>query len=542
MNVAGNLKNYHENKLEKTARLVISIFMILIMGFLTIVSLLHTTGMDIVPEIESVSYLNDNFYLNILLLALSAAVCLIIMPLLKKMPLWVEIAVICIWTIILGLIWVYSSQSAPTEDSFHVTNASLLFADNDFSPLNEDYFKNYSFQLGYVFFNEILIRIASIFTEVQNLLFLEALNVIFLAAVYAGILLINNKIFDDKRICHLTFFLLLFSFQPILFSSFLYGIIPGLMFAVWAVYFEISYLKESKIYQAILSAVFIALAVMIKSNYNIILIAILAMAFVKLFSRKKYIKDIVYMVLCVVLAVSITPAVKSMYESKSGIDLGDSIPYVSWISMGMNEPSFAGCAPGWYNYSCTVTNFEENNFNSSEASKDSIENIKERLSYFISDPQYANDFFYEKIVSQWNETSYQSIWTNKVRGQYAEKGALASWVCNEGESAVSTFMDLYTQLIFAAVLFGVIMCTRNKNLFSTIFPLIILGGFLYHLISEAKSQYSIPYYVIMTGFAAYGLCCLYDILAAKAGKNKWISKLFNFPKHEMSSKIEASDK
>ena len=103
-------------------------------------------------------------------------------------------------------------------------------------------------------------------------------------------------------------------------------------------------------------------------------------------------------------------------------------------------------------------------------------------------------------------------------------------------------MDLYTQLIFAAVLFGVIMCTRNKNLFSTIFPLIILGGFLYHLISEAKSQYSIPYYVIMTGFAAYGLCCLYDILAAKAGKNKLIFKLFNFPKHEISSKIEASDK
>ena len=87
MNAAGNLKNYHENKLEKTARLVISIFMILIMGFLTIVSLLHTTGMDIVPEIESVSYLNDNFYINILFLALSAAICLIIIPLLKKMTL-----------------------------------------------------------------------------------------------------------------------------------------------------------------------------------------------------------------------------------------------------------------------------------------------------------------------------------------------------------------------------------------------------------------------------------------------------------------------
>lgn len=59
-----------ENRLEKTARLVISVFMILIMGFLTMVSFLHTTGMDITPDVESVSYHNDNLYINILLLIL----------------------------------------------------------------------------------------------------------------------------------------------------------------------------------------------------------------------------------------------------------------------------------------------------------------------------------------------------------------------------------------------------------------------------------------------------------------------------------------
>ena len=91
---------------------------------------------------------------------------------------------IAVWTIIIGLLWVYSSQSAPTEDSWRVTNASLCFAKDDFSPLDERYFKDYSFQLGYVFFNEVLIRIASIFGEVTDLLFLEALNVIFLAVTF----------------------------------------------------------------------------------------------------------------------------------------------------------------------------------------------------------------------------------------------------------------------------------------------------------------------------------------------------------------------
>lgn len=148
------------------------------------VSFLHTTGMDITPDVESVSYHNDNLYINILLLIFSMALCYVVMPLLKNIPLWAEIAFIAVWTIIIGLLWVYSSQSAPTEDSWRVTNASLCFAKDDFSPLDERYFKDYSFQLGYVFFNEVLIRIASIFGEVTDLLFLEALNVIFLAVTF----------------------------------------------------------------------------------------------------------------------------------------------------------------------------------------------------------------------------------------------------------------------------------------------------------------------------------------------------------------------
>ncbi len=521
-----------ENRLEKTARLVISVFMILIMGFLTMVSFLHTTGMDITPDVESVSYHNDNLYINILLLIFSMALCYVVMPLLKNIPLWAELAFIAVWTIIIGLLWVYSSQSAPTEDSWRVTNASLCFAKDDFSPLDERYFKDYSFQLGYVFFNEVLIRIASIFGEVTDLLFLEALNVVFLAVTNIGIILLNIKIFSDERIRHLTVFLLAFCFQPILFSTFLYGIIPGLMFAVWAVYFEVAYFKDNKIIYAILSAVFIALAIMIKSNYNIVLIAVIAIALVKLFSRKKYLYDLVYIILCAALALTITPTVKAMYENRSGIDLGDSVPYVSWIAMGLNEPILSGLAPGWYNHTYTISNFEDNNFDASEASKDSVANIEERLGYFMSNPQYANDFFYEKTVSQWNETTYQSIWTNQVRGQYAEKGAFAAWVCNEGEGAVSGFMDIYAQLIFVGVLAGVIACTRRKDIFATILPLIILGGFLYHLISEAKSQYAMPYFILMAGFAPYGLVSIYDLLAKKLGKIEWISKLFGFPKQE----------
>ena len=125
---------------------------------------------------------------------------------------------------------------------------------------------------------------------------------------------------------------------------------------------------------------------LIKSNYLIWLIAMMLVAFVKLFSRKKYIKDAVFIIAAVAVSMSVQPAVKALYEYRADVDLGDSIPYTSWISMGLNESDLA---PGWYNYFQTVTNFEDSNYNADEASKRSMEKIKERLKYFADNPQYS---------------------------------------------------------------------------------------------------------------------------------------------------------
>ncbi len=539
-----------DNKFEALARIVISVLMAGIMGLLTLASLLHTTGMEIVHEgegydtivnrlkveLESVIYYNDNLFLNLFFLVICMLVCFILIPRLKKIPLWAEVLFIGAWTVILGTIWVNSSQTAPSEDSWRVTEAAWRFSQDNFDMMTEPYYRNYSFQLGYVFFNEILIRFQRLFGEIENLLFLEIYNVLFLAVTNIVIVLINDAVFSDKRVRHLTVVLLALSAQPIIFSVFLYGIIPGLMFSLIAVYLEILYLKKNSILCGIFSVLCIAIAVMIKSNYLIVLIAMLAVAFVKMFGRRKFICDIIYIACAALLSMSISPAIVKHYEKKSGVELGDSVPYVSWIAMGVSESHLA---PGWYNYTKTVSNFEENNYNADEASKDSVKFIKERIKYFRENPQYTNDFFYKKFVSQWNETSYQSIWNNEVRYQFGEKTGIAKWVCEKGENKVKAYMDIFAQLIFLSVLAGVIACIRNKNLLSAMLPLIILGGVLYHLISEAKSQYSMPNFILMTGFAAYGVCVLYDIFKRKYAGNKILAKVFGFEKTAEAVPAEA---
>lgn len=535
-----------DNRFMSFSRIFISAIMLIFMGILTASSLLGTTGMKIIfaedakntslfhyLEIwESIIYSSDNVVMNVIWLILCVLICYFMMPLLKKIPIWAELSAVAVWTIVLGGIWVYSSNSMPTQDSWFVTAAALDFASDKYDFLKDNYFLNYSYQLGYVFFNEIFIRAAMLFGEVKNLLFLEMINVILLAASYIGVILINSLIFKDQRVRHITAFLMMFAAQPIIFCSFLYGIIPGITFAIYSVLFMVLYFRKNKFIFAVLSALFLAASVMIKSNNLIVLVAVSAISFFLMFKRKKFIRDISYILIAVILSVSVSPAVKAMYEKRGDTEMRASVPYSTWFVLGLNE---AENGPGWYNPYFTLYLFEQNNFDPDATSKEAVKQIKERIRYFAKNPEYCNKFFNKKFLSQWNETSYQSIWNNQVRENYAPRKGIAKWVCEKGEMPVKRYMDIYAQLIFVACFAGLIACLKNKNFLSVTFPLIILGGMLYHLLAEAKSQYAIPYFILMIGFAGYGICVIYDFLDKKA------DEFFHKKKNEADNnfKIEA---
>ncbi|MDE6776251.1 MAG: hypothetical protein K2J37_08195 [Ruminococcus sp.] len=532
---------FPDNKFMSFARIFIAVIMLIFMGILTMTSMLQTTGMEIVSleqakdtflyrirdGLEIVVFYSDSFVWNLICLVLFAVICWLIMPALKKIPLWTELLFVALWTITLGAVWVYSSHSMPTEDSGIVVSAANAFARNDFGVLNPEsrYFRNYSFQLGYVFFTEIAIRIRMLFGEPHNVLYLEMINAVFLAAAYVGIILINSRIFKDQRVRHITAFMMLFAAQPIIFCTFTYGIIIGIAFAIYAVLFMILYFQKDNFIYGILSAVSLAVSVAVKSNNNIVFVAVAGVIFVMMFRRKRFIKDIIYLALTCTLALSIMPVIKSSYEKRSGEDLGEPIPYTAWFVLGLNE---AYNGPGWYNAYHTVDLYSNAGFDPNAAHEEAVKRIGERVKYFMENKQYTNEFFYKKFLSQWNETTYQSIWNNIVRANYEPRSGIAEWVCDKHQSGVKSYMDLYAQLIFAACFAGLIACLKNRNFLSIIFPLIILGGMLYHLLAEAKSQYSMSYFILMIGFAGYGICVSYDYFAEKSKGNRLLKLLFRY--------------
>lgn len=509
-------------------RIVIAVFMLFFLGVLSMQALIGTTGMEIIgadqtvssvvqyirEQLESVIYYQDNVLANLIFLVVGFIAVWLLMP--RHLPLWAESLLLALWTIVLGFLWVRSSQVAPSEDSWTVSQTAWDFARDNYERITggSRYFQYYPFQLGFVFFEEILIRIAYLFQEdLQNLVFIQEISVILLASSYVAILNMLDQIFEDKRIRHTAFILLGLCIQPIISCTFLYGIVPGFAFAVWAVCLEIRFLKseswKGKILWGILSALCVTLSVVIKSNNLIVLVAMVLLAGVTAFQNKKTLCNLILVVVSVIPCTLAPDAIVSMYEKRADTEFGDSIPMISWFALGMNEGM---SAPGWYNYGATVSNFEICEFHADAASERSVQEIKNKLEYFSEHKQYRNDFFYKKYVSVWNETSYQSLWNNKVRGQYNPKTGLAKWVCEEKEPETKQYMDYFAQLIFILCFCGILYCLKQKNTYAMTMPLIVLGGMMYHLLAEAKSQYALPYFIWMTVFASCGFVFLMDWL------------------------------
>jgi len=518
--------------MEKIGIRIVCILSGCIAFWLSIVSLLHTVRIENVADDkavrsslyfilagnESVIYHNDNMFLNIVYLFISLILICVLSSKLAKIRLRYKLLFLFLWTFLLGTAWVLSSQSAPTFDSLEIVKAASAFGENDYSVLeNGVYFKEYSFQLGYVFFCEIIMKLVKTFASPENVIYLEMMNAFFLGAINVFVVKICDLTIRDERVSTAVTLMLALSCAPIISCSFIYGIIPGMFFAVIAFYFELRYLMEDRLICGIMSVVYITIAVMIKSNYLIWLIAMVLIAGVMMFRRKKYLRDSIICIIAVILSLTVQPAVKKMYESRSGVDLGEAIPYSAWIAMGLNE---AQSAPGWFSYIYTTEKFEKNEFDAGKTGEEAGKIISDRLKKFVKEPQYTNDFFYKKTASQWNETSYESIWNNTIRGQFKDKNAFADWVCNKGSKKVRKYMDIWAQLLFVSFTAGIVMIMKKKDFPAVSLAVIFLGGFFYQLISEGKSQYIMPYIIVMTGIAGYGAILLGDLIADRYRKRK----------------------
>lgn len=532
--------NTYEEKTKKIERICVVIVSLLSLIFFGIIAIANITSTAVIDPkkfaLEIILFSKDNIFLNLLYIILFLLLALGLYTFRKTFLKITEKQLMIglfIYTMTLGLIWVIKVQCVPAADAGQIYDATVSFVKGDMTPMTKStwealfgdysYFKPYPYQLGLVFLGEFIYKIFGYETALP----LEIMNVVSLALLYLGLQKIAMRLFHKKQILFILTFLLAMCLQPIFVSAFPYGLIIGFSAAVWAYYFVLRFMQSTSSKNAlwmIPATLLMVISILAKYNNMIWLVAI-AIAMVFYIIKKKDWPAIILLVgFCLVSAMSLNLVINH-YEKKSNVELGDGVSQILYLDMGFNESYMA---PGWYNGKA-LSLYMQNEGNIEKAEEAAKEDLKERMEKFTSDFGYTRDFFLKKIVSQWNEPTYESIWASQVKGHYYGNVEEYSWLnkvyyqLNEDGTPIrdennaliyegswgqklNSYFNIYNMIMYLLFCVAMVSLIAHKCNYETLVMIMVLiGGFLYHLLFEAKSQYSVTYFILIVFFAAYGL-------------------------------------
>jgi hypothetical protein len=280
--------------------------------------------------------------------------------------------------------------------------------------------------------------------------------------------------------------LLFFCLQPLLSVTFLYGNIPAYACGTAAVWMFLRFLKGGELRWALLTALLLSLGVMLKLNLLIFCVAVGGVWVVELV-KKPSLRSLLCLMLCVFCVLTIPKLPQRIYEARTGFSFGGGIPMIAWMAMGFDD---GYAAPGWYREYHTVAVFTMSGEDAAETASQAKEFLAARFLEFRRFPARALEFFWQKLRSQWNEPTYESLWINQVHLSFSEKGRLYDFFCGSGARRTAALMNQVQQLVFFGALLAMPGLWRKKELRRCLPALIVLGGVLYHLLFEAKSQYA----------------------------------------------------
>ena len=304
-------------------------------------------------------------------------------------------------------------------------------------------------------------------------------------------------------------------FPQFFFIMFAYGLLPGFCCFTIAIYCTIKCLNEKKVIYGIITSFFMALSVLLKMNYLIGAIAI-ASYILLYFLRKKDWKDLLFSACVLIFSFAATSALSAYYYSETGVDIGKGTPATLWIAMGTNLDNDLK-APGWYDgYNIQIyTGTAE--LDSEKANDIAMDQIRFNMQAILKEPVRALHFYYKKIVSMWCEPMFQSVWSGPSvdSEKYVQQENLLS-LYNGGnnEKFFAAFMKCFILIIFTLTLFYAFLHWKEQPHVWLMF-IYLIGGFLFHLFWEGKSQYIYPYVFLLIPCCAYELYVIKDKIDRK---------------------------
>lgn len=386
---------------------------------------------------------------------------------------------------IVGTYFIFTHDFFPVADQNDILNAAAGLKNGDYSYfLPSGYVGKCTNQAGIVM---ILYGLSFIFGE-NNYQAFQVLNILALIGSYYSLCQISKISFHSDELKNWTLLFLVLFLPLTFYITFVYGNLFGLAFSLFAILSGYNYFETGHIKYIFLSFVSITLSMMFKSNYSITFVAMVIFVVFDIILNKRYISTILLILLVpAYFASSMIPA--HMIESITGIELGKGIPMVAYIEMGLQDTPEM---PGWFNgYNWGV--YQNNNCDYEVANEVAINDLKNTLSYDLAHPSEFFNFLYRKTISQWCNPDFQGPWLLRHTPDYFQNETLYS------------FMNIVQAVICLGTLAYIYFTGRYMKLHRLLLPTVFIGGFIFHLFWEAKSQYTITYFVLLIPYCARGL-------------------------------------
>ena len=494
-------------RFDRTVFGLLCAFLAVLFVYLFGYSMLYTSRIDngfIAAEV--VLYQKDSLLINTIRVVVGLLVCFLSVRLDEKLPLKAFTAVCLTLTFVLGCAWVLVHRGVPINDTgiLHYTAAELARGNPSELWRHEVYLRTNPHQAGYLLYSEIMQRIFGRHSTIPQ----GILNVAWLTGAYAAVLSLTWQSFHDRSIQKLTALMLMLCIQPIFYTSFLYGNLPGMCAALWAVALLLYGFKK-RIWLFI-ACILLCIAVVLKPNFLILALALAIVLAIRALSLKRF--SSLFLAVCVlILPACSAKGVQMLLEKRTGFDMGAGAPQTVWLAMGMQESSRA---PGWYNHYPTDT-MEAAGCDIDKVAQIARDDIAARAAVFAADPAYAVDFYHQKMVSQWSNTAFEIDFTNAVMENKSPWPELVDrLLTGDLFQLLAGYMEGYTLVLYLGFVIGCALLAaglfKGKADWQRLFgPLVLLltvfGGFLYHMLFEAKSQYVLFYLPMMIPVAAAGL-------------------------------------
>lgn len=299
------------------------------------------------------------------------------------------------------------------------------------------------------------------------------------------------------------------SFLPfIFFSNFIYGNIPSVSFCLLACLIQqraLSCEHISKILMhSFLCAICLFFGIWFKPNGLIFIIGIeiIWITYTLINHQITYLAAAGACLIMYVLG-SVLPV--TIVSSYTGISFNNSTPKIAWIAMGLQESPLA---PGWYNSYVTEV-YTQANGNPSVVKALAKNAIQERTAHFMRHPKDALRFFSHKEITQWADPTFESLWTafGSIKNEELSKDSLLQQSFHHGllRNIYILWCDIIQSIIYIGAAITLIMCRKHWQPQQLELLLIFIGGFIFHTIWEAKSDYVLSYFILLLPYSAAGL-------------------------------------